>query len=120
MHRVGAARGDGSHEGVLVEVALLCRRGADPHGVVRLLDMQRFRVGIGVDGDRSDAESTRRLDHAAGDFTAVGDQKGLEHLLHPENAEPVLGARCRAPGGDRECEAEYPARIDGIDHAVVP
>ena len=48
-------------------------------GLIRHLDMQRVLVRFGKDGDGPDAHAARRLDDAAGDLAAVGDQDCLEH-----------------------------------------
>ena len=36
--------------------------------------MQRVAVGIGIDGDRLDAEPARGPHDAAGDFAPIGDE----------------------------------------------
>ena len=61
------------------EIGLGRRRRPDGDGLVRHLDVQRFLVGFGIDGDRPDAHAARRLDDATGDLAAVGDQDCLEH-----------------------------------------
>ena len=54
---------------------------------------QRVAVGLGVDGDGGDAHPARRLDDAAGDLAAVGDQD----LLNITSPHPnPLSARGRA------------------------
>ena len=55
------------------------RRRSDRDGLVRHLDMQRVAIGLGIDRDGGDAEAPRRLDDAAGDFAAIGDQDLGEH-----------------------------------------
>jgi hypothetical protein len=42
--------------------------------------VERVFVGLGVDGDRLDAEFLAGLDHPQGDFSAVGDQDFFEHV----------------------------------------
>ena len=61
------------------EIALRGRRRADMHRLVGHLDMHRVAVGVGIDRDRRDAHPARRLDDAAGDLAAIGDQDFLEH-----------------------------------------
>jgi hypothetical protein len=41
--------------------------------------MGRGTVGVGVDGDRPQAERGGGTDDPAGDLTAIGDQQGVEH-----------------------------------------
>ena len=62
------------------------------HRLVRHLDMQRVRVGVGIDGDGRDAHLAGGLDDAAGDLAAIGDQDLLEHGLSPG---PALNGRLR-------------------------
>jgi hypothetical protein len=70
-------------------------------------------IGIGIDRHRLDAH-TRGLDHAAGDFAAIGDQDLLEHRClssgvkrwhvvaeqaqHVGGAFDHVGARAVCPG----------------------
>jgi len=49
------------------------------HRLVGHLDMHGIAVGIGIDGDGSDAHPARRLDDAASDLAAIGDQDLGEH-----------------------------------------
>ena len=80
MHRLGAgllARGD---DPVHREVRLAAGCRADGDGLVGELDVQRVAVGLGIDGDGGDAHAPGRLDDAAGDLAAVGDQDLLEHV----------------------------------------
>ena len=51
------------------------------HRLVGHLDMRRARIGVRIDRDRLDAHLAGGLDHAAGDFAAVGDQDLLEHTV---------------------------------------
>jgi hypothetical protein len=41
--------------------------------------VQLVLVGLGIDGDRLDAELAARVDDAEGDLAAVGDQDLLKH-----------------------------------------
>jgi hypothetical protein len=41
--------------------------------------MQRPGVGLGIDRDRRDPHPPRRIDDAAGDLAAIGDQDRGEH-----------------------------------------
>jgi hypothetical protein len=64
---------------VAAQITLGRARTADMHGFVGLDHVLRVRVGIGIDGDGGDAESTAAANHATGDFAAVGDQDFAEH-----------------------------------------
>ena len=75
----GAQRG--SDDGCAVQVAFRDGGGADADGFVGQRDVERLRIGVGVDGDGSDAHPAGGGDDAGGDFTPVGDQDLLEHGL---------------------------------------
>src|SRR3546814_8863361 len=47
----------GGNDPVDLQIAVLGRRGADMHGLVRHADMQGFPVSIGIDGHRGNARS---------------------------------------------------------------
>ncbi len=79
MHGLGAGLAAGLDDLVDEQIGLGGRRRADGDGLVRHLDVQGVAVGFRIDGDRLDAELARRLDDAAGDLAAVGDQDLLEH-----------------------------------------
>ena len=80
MHGFGAGRLAGLDDLLGDEIALRGRRRADMHRLVGHLDMHRVAVGIGIDRDGGDPHLPRRLDDAAGDLAAIGDQDFLEHL----------------------------------------
>ena len=61
----------------------LVARGADRYRLIGHLDVQPVAVGLGIDRHRLDAELPRRLDDAAGDLAAVGDEDLVEHELQP-------------------------------------
>ena len=79
MHGLRAGRAAGLDDLVDQQIRLRGRRRADGDGLVGHLHVQAVPVGVGVDRDRLDAELARRLDDAAGDLAAVGDQDFLEH-----------------------------------------
>ena len=81
MHGFRAGVAAGLHDAVDHEIGLRRGRRADMDGLVRHLDVERVAVGIGIDGDGLDAHAPRRLDDAAGDFAAIGDQNFLEHAF---------------------------------------
>ena len=46
-------------------------------------------VGVGVDRNGSQAHGSHRVNHAARDFAAVGDEDAVDrfsHVSHPEDA----------------------------------
>src|SRR6185312_7036184 len=94
MHRLGPGRLAGLYDLFRYQVALGSGRRADMHRFVRHLDMQRLAIGVGIDGDGGDAHPARRLDDAAGDLAAIGDQYLLEHARNvpPQNV-PYYGLR---------------------------
>jgi hypothetical protein len=61
------------------QVALGRRRRANVHRLVGHLDVQRTCIGIGIDRNGLDAHAPGRLDDAAGNLAAVGNQNFLEH-----------------------------------------
>ena len=79
MHGFGPGRLAGLDDLLGDEIALRRRRRADMHRLVGHLDMHRVAVGVGIDRDRRDPHPPRRLDDAAGDLAAIGDQDFLEH-----------------------------------------
>ena len=79
MNRVGAGDLGGRDEARNVEVGLARRRRPDADVVVGEAHVQRFAVGLGVDGDRLHAELAARADDAQRDLAAVRDEDFLEH-----------------------------------------
>ena len=63
-----------------VQVAFARARRPDAHGFIRKAHVQRVAVGFGIDRDRGDAQFLARIDHAQGDFTAIGDQDFSKHF----------------------------------------
>ncbi len=101
MHRLGPRGLDRGHDPVDHDIGLRRGAGADMHGLIRHLDVQRVAVGVGIDGHRPDPHPACSLDHAAGDFPPVGDQDLLEHLLPPCSAK--CKGTIRADGPDGPC-----------------
>ncbi len=66
MNGVGAGLPDRIEDLVDDDIGLVGWRRADMHRLIGHLDMQRIAVGIGIDGDRLDAELLRGLDDPAG------------------------------------------------------
>ena len=54
---------------------------ADVIGLVGFLDVERVAVGVGIDGDRLDAQFGAGAHDADGDLAPVGDQYFLKHGL---------------------------------------
>ena len=85
------------------EIALRGRRRADMHRLVGHLDMHGLAIGVGIDRDGRDAHLPRRLDDAAGDLAAIGDQDFLEHRRAISLGASLLWACDRASQGARHC-----------------
>ena len=121
MDALGAGVLRNLQDGLGLQIAFGSGRRADMDRLVRHLNMHRLPVGIRIDRDRPDAEAPRRLDDAAGDLAAIGDQDGLEHgrAVFPvrlgwiELLTPVL---CdRAPRATRlPHEASARSRFQGV------
>ena len=79
MDRLGAGRRAGVNDPVDHEIGLSRGRRADGDRLIGHFDMERVLVGFRIDGDGLDAHAARRLDDAAGDLAAVGDEDLLEH-----------------------------------------
>ena len=76
----------------MLQVAARRRRGADAHRLVGEAHVQRARVGLGVDGDRRDAELAARADDAQRDFAAVRDEDLLRNMVGSASAQCLLDA----------------------------
>ena len=74
MDRVRPGRGGGLQDGVGSEITLRRRGGSDVDGLVRLGDMERVAVRIGIDGDGLQPQPMRGAPDAAGDLAAIGNQ----------------------------------------------
>ena len=83
MHGLGTRLLAGEQDQLGLEIALGGGGRAQPHRLVRLLDMRRARVGIRIDRDRLDAHGPRGADDATGDLAAIGDQDFLEQPIPP-------------------------------------
>ena len=78
MERVAARRGRQVDQRVRVQIAEN-RVLADVIGLVGLLHMEGVTIGIGIDGDRLDAQFGAGAHDADGDLAPVGDQYFLKH-----------------------------------------
>ena len=94
MDGVGARALGSGQDGGGVQVRIARRRGADAHGLVGQVGVQRVAIGRGVHGDRLDAHGAACADDAHGYLAAVGYEDLVEHGAR-------LALRVRA-GGDAE------------------
>ena len=62
-----------------VQIAFGGRCGAKAHGLVRHLDVPRVTIRVRINGDGCNAQSARGVDHATGDFAAIGDEDFVKH-----------------------------------------
>ena len=81
VHGLGPGILAGLDDGLDLQVALGGGNRADPDGDVGLAHVPGAGVGVGIDGDRTDAEVAQGPDDAAGDLAAVGDKHGAEQRL---------------------------------------
>jgi hypothetical protein len=79
MHRLRAGLQARLHDGIAEQIRFGRRRRPEAHGFIGHFDMQRGRIGVGINRDGLDAHFARGLDDAAGDFTTVGDEDLVEH-----------------------------------------
>src|SRR6195952_1580342 len=83
MHRAGAGGFGSGDDRVDPQIGLRRQGFADPHRLVRLADMQRVAVGIGIDRDHAIAEPARGAHDPQRDLASIGDQDLEERrLLH--------------------------------------
>lgn len=69
------------HELVDAKIAFARGSRADSIGLIGQANVERFAVGVAEDGDGLNAEFAAGADDAHGDFTAIGNQNFLEHML---------------------------------------
>ena len=82
MNGVGAGTRAGVKHPLDVQVALARRRRAEVQRVIGFEHVAGAAVGVTVDGDRSDAESTQRANHPHRDLASIGDEHRVEHGAH--------------------------------------
>ncbi len=63
-----------------IQVAFAGARRPDAHGFVGEAHVQRVAVRLRVNRDRGDAQLLARIDHAQGDFTAIGYEDFSKHF----------------------------------------
>ncbi len=61
------------------QITLGGRRGTDMHRLVCAARMQSLGIRVRIDRDRCNAHGLRRAHDAAGDLSAIGDQKLCNH-----------------------------------------
>ena len=79
MNGLRAAVPRGIENLVHAQVALADRRRAEQDALVRVADMQRVGIGLGINRNRADAELVQSAGDAARDDAAIGDQDFSEH-----------------------------------------
>ena len=65
-----------------IEVALARRGGAKQHGLVGVAHVRCTSIGLGVDGDRLDAELAAGTKDADGNLATVGNQDAIKRRRH--------------------------------------
>ena len=79
MHRFGAGIPARIDDAIDQQIALAARRGTDVHRLVGHAHVQRICVGVRIDRDRADPEPLSGADHAARNFSAIGNEDGSDH-----------------------------------------
>ena len=92
MDGLGARCARHLEDAIAAEIAFARGRGPDAVGLVAGCDVQRTRIGLGIDSDGADAEATRGARDAAGDLATVGDEDLVEHQERPERVVAATGA----------------------------
>jgi hypothetical protein len=92
MDRLGAHALGSLDDTIALEVRFARWRRPEQHGLVRLADVRRARVGLGVHRDGCDAELAAGADHTECDLSAVGDENLVKHGRNPP---PSRGRRAR-------------------------
>jgi hypothetical protein len=113
-----------------VQVRLRCRRRPDGVGLIRVADVQRRAVRVGLDGDRGDPQFAASADHAHRDLSPIGNENLLEHdsltsfetecvnrIRKTGSPEP---RRRKAPGRCRARGTELPFYLGYIENRVIP
>ena len=80
MHAFGARFLGGIDQAFDAEIAFTRLRRPDEIGLVAKPPMQRVRIGGRIHGNRAHSQSLGRAGDAAGNFAAVGNKDGVEHL----------------------------------------
>ena len=78
MDRFRAAASRGFENCIAAQVAFLRTRTADRNREIGLAHVLRTGIGLGLHGDRFDAEPSTSAHHPAGDVAAIRDQDAME------------------------------------------
>ena len=78
MQRVGVMQTRHLEQPILIQVALAGWRSTDVRGLAGQFQVRRMPVGIGVQGERRDAQRIECAQHARGDRSTVGDNDLVE------------------------------------------
>jgi hypothetical protein len=73
-----------------IEIGLGADRRTDADGLVRIAQVQRVAVGLGVNRDRLDAKFLARPDDAQRDLAAIGDEDATK--AHAKSSLPLTAA----------------------------
>ena len=83
MDSLGAALLAGGDDALGHQVTLAAGRRAYKHRFVGQRHMARIAVGVGIHGHGLDAHLAGRFNDPAGDFTSIGDENLVKHMLLP-------------------------------------
>ncbi len=111
---IGAGDLGGADDGGHVQVALAAARRTDADVLVGEADVQAVLVGLGLDGDRLDAQFPAGADDAQRDLAAIGNQDLLEH------AGPRASERGRRTAARRTARAGRSPRRSGRSRRRTP
>ncbi len=91
MNGLGAGAAGGFEQFFHRKIALRRRRRAEVIRLVGKFDVERFAIGVGVDGNGRDPHFARRANYANGNLAAIGDQELVDHLLqaHVGGKRPI-------------------------------
>ena len=92
MHRLGAGALAGLDNLVCHQIGLARRRRPEQHGLVGQAHVAGIGVGLGIDGDGTDAHAAGSFNHPAGDLSAVGDEYLVKHAWSPAEKSPERAA----------------------------
>ncbi len=96
VQRVAARAAGRVDERAGVEVRGRGRRRSDAHRGVGEPDVRQLGVGVGVHGDRAEAELAAGADHARGDLGPVGDEHAAQGHHMRKTPKRVSGSGARA------------------------
>ncbi len=91
VDRLGPAVARGAEDARGVQIAFARRGRADQNGLVGHADVQRLRIGLGIDRDGAQAHLARGTDDAAGDLAAISDEEESNIGFQPHPPQAMLG-----------------------------